>query len=136
MNLLNEQTAILKSIFSFGQPPTENEDDDDAMVEVGDHQKVPRSLFTFKALLYDQHAQSLIAPLMNLGALRECNIVYNANVMSKREPIPDLPVIYLVEPTPANFSIIARDAKDKLYDMMIVHFTKPTDSLQEFAGLM
>lgn len=70
---------------------------------------------------------------MKIGDLRECNVVYHANITSKRDPVPDLPIIYLVEPTKSNFSLIAKDAREKLYDIMIVHFTKPVDSLQEFA---
>ena len=31
-----------------------------------------------------------------------------------------MPVIYLVEPTVENYRLIAKDAKDKLYDMMLV----------------
>ena len=66
---------------------------------------------------------------MKIGDLRECNVVYHANITSKRDPVPDLPIIYLVEPTKSNFSLIAKDAREKLYDIMIVHFTKPVDSL-------
>jgi hypothetical protein len=73
---------------------------------------------------------------MKIGDLRESNIIYHANIQSKREPIPDLPIIYLVEPNKQNYVQIAKDAKDKLYDMMIVHFTKPVESLQEFAAEM
>ena len=53
INLIDEQAEILKQIFSFGQNTTE--DDGDPIIEVGDHQKVPRTLFTFKALIYDKH---------------------------------------------------------------------------------
>ena len=73
---------------------------------------------------------------MKIGDLRESNIVYHANITSKRETIPDLPIIYLVEPNKENYVLIAKDAKEKLYDMMIVHFTKPVESLQEFASEM
>lgn len=135
INLLREQTDVLKEIFSFGQ--SENEDDeDDTMIAVGNNQKMPRTLFTFKALLYDNHAQNLIAPLMNKGSLIECNIIQFANLSAKREPIADLPVIYLVEPTIENYRLIAKDAKDKLYDMMLVQFTKPTTTLSQFADIM
>lgn len=66
---------------------------------------------------------------MKINNLRDCNIIYHANIHSKREPLPDLPVIYLVEPCAATYKQISKDAKDKLYDMMIVHFTRPVDSL-------
>lgn len=134
ISLIDSQAEILKQIFSFGQPT--NEDDDDPSFEVGDRQKVPRTLFTFKALVYDQHGQNLIAPVMKIGNLLDCNIIHHANIDSKREPLPDLPVIYLVEPTLSNFKLIAKDARDKLYDMMIVNFTKPLESLKPFADEM
>lgn len=51
INLIDEQAETLKQIFAFGSP--KNEDDDDPYLEVGDRQKVPRTLFTFKALIYD-----------------------------------------------------------------------------------
>ncbi len=73
---------------------------------------------------------------MKIGNLLECNVIHHANITSKREPLPDLPVIYLVEPTLLNFKLIAKDARDKLYDMMIVNFTKPIDSLKLFADEM
>lgn len=68
----------------------------------------------------------MIGPLMKVGNLRECNIVLNFNIQSglKRDPIPDLPALYLVEPTMQNYQLIAQDAKDKLYDMIMVFFTK------------
>ena len=135
INLIDEQAQILKQIFAFGNPSTE--DDDDPYIEVGMGQKVLRTLFTFKALVLDQHGQNLIAPIMKKGKLFDCNIVHYDNITSlKREQLNDLPVIYLVEPTLKNFKQIAKDAKDKLYDMMIVHFTKPVESLQAFADEM
>jgi sec1 family domain-containing protein 1 len=73
---------------------------------------------------------------MKIGDLRDSNIVFNANISAKRDQIPDLPIIYLVEPTKQNYALIAKDAREKLYDLMIVHFTKPVESLQEFANEM
>ena len=73
---------------------------------------------------------------MKIGNLLDCNIVHHSNIASKREPLNDMAVIYLVEPTDKNYKLIAKDAKDKLYDMMIVHFTRPVESLQPFADEM
>ena len=50
VNLIDEQVEILKQIFNFGLM---TQDDDDPNIEVGDHQIVPRALFTFKAIVYD-----------------------------------------------------------------------------------
>ncbi len=50
ISLIDEQVEIFKQIFSFGQATSE---DDDPNIEVGDHQIVPRALFTFKGVVYD-----------------------------------------------------------------------------------
>ena len=42
---------------------------------MGDGSYVPRNLLTFKLLMFDRPSSLLIAPVMNIGALRECNIV-------------------------------------------------------------
>ena len=62
---------------------------------------------------------------MKVGSLRDCNIVLHLNIAQKRERIPDLPVIYFVEPTPQNFKQIATDASKSLYDYFIINFSTP-----------
>jgi len=76
INLIQSQSVILKSILSFGGSPTlvtgpidpttgkdksgnasaaAGDSDEETEIEVGDGAFVPRALFTFKALLFDQH---------------------------------------------------------------------------------
>jgi len=62
---------------------------------------------------------------MKVGSLRDSNIVIHLNLKQQRERIPDLPVIYFVEPTLENFKQIATDATKSLYDYFIVNFCKP-----------
>ena len=50
---------------------------DELEIPVGDGCIVPRSLLTFKVLVYDTPGQNLIGVLMKVGNLRECNIVLN-----------------------------------------------------------
>lgn len=72
---------------------------------------------------------------MNVGSLRNCNILLHQNIGSVRERIPDLPAVYLVEPTPANFKQIAQDGVRNLYDYFIVAFSRPITAplMEEFA---
>ena len=77
--------------------------DEEPEIEVGDGCFVPRSLFTFKALVFDTNSLEIVAPIMNVGSLRSCNILAHYNLNTPRERIPDLPAVYLVEPTQANF---------------------------------
>ena len=102
-DLVCAQKKALERIFAFGT----STDEEDPDFQVGSGCTVPRALFTFKALIYDSHAQSIIAPVMKIGHLRDCNVVFHANLGTKREPIPDLPCIYLVEPTSQNYRAIA-----------------------------
>ena len=46
---------------------------------------------------------------MNVGSLRSCNILLHQNINAVRERVPDIPVVYLIEPTSANFKQIAQD---------------------------
>ena len=97
---------------------------------MGDGCYVPKSLFTFKALLFDTNSQNIIAPIMNVGSLRNCNILLHQNINSARERVPDLPAVYLVEPTAQNFQQIAADGQRNLYDYFLVAFTKPVSPTQ------
>ena len=94
----------------MSQRDTEAElSDEDQEIEVGDNCFVPRSLFTFKALIFDTNSQNIVAPIMNVGSLRSCNILLHQNINAVRERVPDIPVVYLIEPTSANFKQIALD---------------------------
>lgn len=87
INLIKTQESILKSILTFGtqkenkSAPAGGDNaegdysDEDQEIEVGDGCFVPRSLFTFKALVFDTNSQKIVAPIMNVGSLRNCNIL-------------------------------------------------------------
>lgn len=44
---------------------------------------------------------------------------------SDRYPIPDVPAIYFVQPTPENIEIISRDLSKGLYESIYINFTSP-----------
>ena len=67
----------------------------------------------------------------------DCNVVQFTNLNSqKRDPCPDLATLYLVEPCQETYKKISQDARQKLYDIMIVLFTKPPTDLQAFVQEM
>jgi len=87
------------------------EDDDDLEIQVGDGTFIPRNLLTFKLLMFDRATSLLISPVMNIGALRECNIVLHQQItQERRSKVPDVPVVYMVEPTNENIRAIVNDA--------------------------
>jgi len=85
INLIKTQDRILKSVLTYGtskekSAPSEvdgNYSEEDEEIEVGDGCFVPRSLFTFKVLIFDTNSQNIIAPIMNVGSLRNCNVLYH-----------------------------------------------------------
>ena len=93
---------------------------------------IEKDLVTFKVLIYDNQVQSLIAPIFKVGNLRDCNVVFHSNINAKRDVLPGLPAVYLVEPTNTNMKMIATDCQKNLYDFVFVNFTrKLTDSDME-----
>lgn len=64
------------------------------------------------------------------------NRVSIRNLNSPRYPIPDVPVIYLVQPTPANIQAITNDLSRGLYTPAYVNFLSsvPRPLLEDFAG--
>ncbi len=79
--ILNYGTYSAKHVDRFqleAKESDESEGEDD--VQVGDGQFAPRSLFTFKALILDKHGMEIVAPIMKVGSLRDCNIVLHLNI--------------------------------------------------------
>lgn len=58
------------------------------------------------------------------------------NIHSQRYPIPDVPVVYLVEPNEANIQAITRDLSHGLYSPAHVNFLSsvPRPLLEDFAS--
>lgn len=58
------------------------------------------------------------------------------NINSTRYPIPDVPVVYLVEPTPKNIELITSDLSRGLYSPAYVNFLSsvPRPLLEDFAS--
>lgn len=58
------------------------------------------------------------------------------NINSARYPIPDVPVVYLVEPTPVNVQLITSDLARGLYSPAYVNFLSsvPRQLLEDFAS--
>lgn len=59
-----------------------------------------------------------------------------SNINTTRHAIPDVPVIYLVEPTPANLQLITSDLSRSLYSPAYINFLSsvPRPVLEDFAS--
>jgi hypothetical protein len=63
------------------------------------------------------------------------NTISCSNINSPRYPIPDVPVLYLVEPTAVNMQLITSDLSRGLYSPAYINFLSsvPRPLLEEFA---
>lgn len=92
----------------------------------------------WKILIYDKPCRSIISPLLSVSQLRSRGVTLHLLLSSDREPIPDVPAVYFVEPTRANLAIIAQDCARGLYASAHVNFVTrlPRDLMEEFARLV
>ncbi|KAH0536424.1 hypothetical protein FGG08_006693 [Glutinoglossum americanum] len=72
------------------------------------------------------------------GALssQKTNTKLSRNINSPRHPIPDVPVVYLLEPTPTNLQLITSDLSRNLYSPAYINFLSsiPRPLLEDFAA--
>ena len=70
------------------------------------NQKQDDSPITWKVLIYDKFGQDIISPCLRLGDLRNAGITLHMPLMSSRQPIPDVPAIYFIQPTEENIAVL------------------------------
>ncbi len=78
-----------------------------------------------QVLVLDKFTKDVIAPLLRLNDLRKHGVTLHLMLEAERQPIPDVPAVYLVTPSPPNVERIAADAAGSLYDSMYLNFTVP-----------
>jgi len=83
----------------------------------------------WKVLIYDKKGQSIISPLLKVNQLRENGITVHMSLFSDRQPIPDVPAIYFVEPTAQNIAKISEDFQKHLYDSYSINFLSSVSRL-------
>ena len=77
----------------------------------------------YKILVLDCFTKDVIAPLLRVADLRKHGVTLHLALEAERQPIPDVPAVYLVQPSAANPERIAADAAAGLYDIMHLQFT-------------
>ena len=78
---------------------------------------------SFKVLILDKHTKDILAPLLHVNELRRHGVTLHMLLESDRQPIPDVPAVYFVEPSEATMDRIAADAARGLYDSLHLNFS-------------
>jgi hypothetical protein len=62
----------------------------------------------YKVLVLDKSCRDIVAPLLRVAELRAHGVTLHLSLEAERQPIADVPAVYLVAPTPDNVDRIAQ----------------------------
>jgi len=85
---------------------------------------------SWKLLVYDKTGQDIISPLLTVKELRDLGVTLHMYILSDRDSIPEVPVIYFVMPTEENITRICQDFKNQLYDNFYLNFITPVSRVK------
>ena len=88
----------------------------------------------WKVLVLDAKSRSVLSSVLRVNDLLKCGITVHSLINSKRANLPDVPVIYFVEPTIENILYIIEDLNQDRYDSFYINFTSliNRELLEEF----
>ncbi|GAM82673.1 hypothetical protein ANO11243_006550 [Dothideomycetidae sp. 11243] len=90
----------------------------------------------WKVLVFDNLGRDVISSVLRVSDLRSWGVTIHLNINSQRHAIPDVPVVYFVEPTAENLALITSDLQKSLYTPAYVNFLSsiPRPLLEDFAA--
>ncbi|KAI4226310.1 MAG: hypothetical protein L6R36_003254 [Xanthoria steineri] len=90
----------------------------------------------WKVLVFDNLGRDVISSVLRVNDLRGWGVTIHLNLNSPRHPIPDVPVLYLVQPTAANLTLINQDLSKSLYSEAYINFLSsiPRPLMEDFAA--
>lgn len=97
----------------------------------------PLEASIWKVLVLDAVGQRILSPVMKVNDLRDHGVtlylytsphtdghlLLSRQLHSDRQPIPEVPAIYFVEPTAENILRIGQDLQANMYDTFYLNFT-------------
>ena len=88
--------------------------------------------FCFKVLILDNSTFKFLSPLLKQANLKKNNICLVTKLDAQKDMMHSVMAIYLVTPSPVNFSLILADMKNNIYQNYSINFIeKPDDNLLE-----
>ncbi|KUJ11809.1 Sec1-like protein [Mollisia scopiformis] len=89
----------------------------------------------WKVLVFDDLGRDVISSVLRVNDLRTWGVTMHMHIASTRHLIPDVPVLYLVEPNAPNLKSITSDLSRGLYSPAYINFLSsiPRPLLEDFA---
>ncbi|CAF0707532.1 unnamed protein product [Brachionus calyciflorus] len=110
ISIRDKQIEIIKCMLNFNQPLSNSSNLDEPQ---------------WKVLVYDEFGQDIISPLLTIKELRDLGVTAYLLLKNDRDPIPDVPAIYFISPTPENVARLCQDLKNELYESYYLNFISP-----------
>ncbi|XP_043711994.1 SEC1 family transport protein SLY1-like isoform X1 [Telopea speciosissima] len=90
----------------------------------------------YKILVYDRFCQDILSPLIHVKELRKYGVTLYFLVDKERKPVPDVPAVYFVQPSPSNIQRIIADVSAPLYENFHLNFSSsiPRPLLEDLAS--
>ncbi|ORY68984.1 snare docking complex subunit [Pseudomassariella vexata] len=137
-SLRDRQISSLKKILNLNESVEQREDED----SVANGLAPAGPILTaegepiWKVLVFDDLGRDVISSVLRVSDLRSMGVTMHMHLSASRHPIPDVPVIYLLEPTPKNLEGITSDLQKSLYSPAYINFTSsiPRPLLEDFAA--
>lgn len=75
--------------------------------------------------MLDRACRDVVSPLVRVAELRKHGVTLHLLLESERQPIPEVPAVYLVSPSEACVRRVGRDLRSALYASSHLHFASP-----------
>lgn len=76
----------------------------------------------YKVLVLDKFSRDVVAPLLRVAELRRHGVTLHLALEAERQPIPDVPAVYLLQPSQKGVERVAADLAAGLYDSLHLNF--------------
>ncbi|OAL53793.1 SEC1 family transport protein-like protein SLY1 [Pyrenochaeta sp. DS3sAY3a] len=133
VTLRDKQIASIKRILNLNAPITDVDAHDDAHA---DPSNPSAESATWKVLVFDEMGRDVISSVLRVNDLRASGVTIHLNINTTRHLIPDVPVIYLVEPSAHNIQLVTSDLSRGLYSPAYINFLSsiPRPLLEDFGA--
>ncbi|KAJ8131851.1 hypothetical protein O1611_g1772 [Lasiodiplodia mahajangana] len=130
--------ASLKKILNLNETVSQDEHDDphaNGLAPVGPLLNADGDPI-WKVLVFDDLGRDVISSVLRVSDLRSMGVTMHMHISAVRHPIPDVPVIYFVEPNVKSLQNITADLQKGLYSPAYINFLSsiPRPLLEDFAA--
>ncbi|CEP61443.1 syntaxin-binding protein LALA0_S03e02982g [Lachancea lanzarotensis] len=112
-SLRDRQIALINKMLMFNQDTSTSD-----LTSGSDFQEV-----VWKALVLDAKGTAIVSSILRVNDLLKAGVTVHSLIQQKRSPLPDVPVVYFVQPTQENIDAIVQDLIEEKYAEFYINFT-------------